>query len=66
LNLKSKRLERKMTQEEVAAKCGITQCSYSYYEIGKRSPKPEMLKKLASVLKCTVDELLEEERKEEL
>lgn len=60
MNLKTKRLEKKMTQEQVAQRCGITQCSYSYYEIGKRSPRPEMLKKLAAVLDCTVDDLLKE------
>ena len=60
LNLKTKRQEKKLTQEQVARMCGITQCSYSYYEIGKRQPKPLMLKKIANVLNCTVDELLEE------
>lgn len=60
MNLKAKRIEKKMTQSEVADRCGITQCAYSYYEIGKRSPKPEMLKKLATVLNCTVDDLLKE------
>ena len=60
INLKTKRLEKGMTQSEVADRCGITQCSYSYYEIGKRQPKPEMLKKLAAVLNCTVDDLLRE------
>ena len=60
INLKAKRLEKGMTQNEVADRCGITQCAYSYYEIGKRQPKPEMLKKLATVLDCTVDDLLKE------
>lgn len=60
MNLKAKRIEKGMTQEQVADRCGITQCAYSYYEIGKRSPKPEMLKKLAAVLNCTVDDLLKE------
>ena len=58
MNLKTKRQEKKMTQEQIAQRCGITQCAYSNYEIGKRSPKPDMLKKLAEILECSVDELL--------
>ena len=65
MNLKAKRTEKNMTQEQIAQKCGITQCAYSYYEIGKRNPKPEMLKKLATVFDCTVDELLAEPVTEE-
>ena len=60
MKLKEKRNQKKLTQKQVADICGITQCSYSYYEIGKRQPKPDMLKKLASVYDCTVDELLED------
>lgn len=65
MNLKTKRQEKKMTQAQIAQKCGISQCAYSYYEIGKRSPKPEMLKKLAIILQCTVDELLADPKEAE-
>ena len=58
MNLKEKRIERKMTQEAVAKACGTTQSAYNHYETGRRKPKPEMLKKMASALECTVDELL--------
>ena len=57
-NLKAKRIEKGMTQDEVAKACGITQCAYSYYEIGKRQPKPAMLRKLASIFECTIDDLI--------
>ena len=60
MNLKEKRKEKKLTQKQVADLCGITQVSYSYYEVGKRNPKPAMLKKFASVLDCTVDEILQD------
>ena len=56
MNLKEKRKIKKLTQKQVADLCGITQVSYSYYEVGKRNPKPAMLKKFASVLDCTADE----------
>ena len=58
INLKAKRLEKGMTQNEVADRCGITQGAYSHYELGKRQPKPAMLAKLASVFECTIDELI--------
>ena len=60
MNLKNLRIKAKMTQEEVGKQLGITQCAYGNYELGKRSPKPEMLKKLAQIFDCTVDTLLED------
>ena len=65
MNLKEKRKEKKLTQKQVADLCGITQVSYSYYEVGKRNPKPAMLKKFASVLDCTVDEILQDPKEAE-
>ena len=64
MNLREKRIEKKLTQKQVADMCGITQVAYSYYEIGKRNPKPDMLKKFAVVLDCTVDEILKDPKKE--
>lgn len=60
MRLREKRVEKKYTQQEMAERVGITQVAYSNYELGKRYPKPEMLKTLATVLGCTVDELLTE------
>lgn len=61
LNLREFRKKAKMTQGDIAKACGITQCSYSYYEIGKRNPKPDMLRKFAQIFGCTVDELIGED-----
>lgn len=58
MNLKTKRKELKMSQTDVAIAVGITQTAYSNYELGKRQPKPKMLKNIATVLNCTVDELI--------
>lgn len=60
LKLKEWRERRQMTQGDIARACGITQGAYSHYEIGIRFPKPMMLRKLAQVLDCTVDELIGE------
>lgn len=65
LNLREKRREKNYTQKQVADMCGITQVSYSYYEIGKRQPKPDMLKKFASVFGCTVDDILRDKTDEQ-
>ena len=59
-NLKSKRIEKGMTQGEAAIKCGITQQRLSHYEVGIRQPPLEIVKKLAGIYGITVDELLEE------
>ncbi len=59
-NLKELRKAKNMTQSAVAEACGTTQSAYNHYETGRRNPKPDMLKKIASVLECTVDELIRE------
>ena len=61
MKLKQKRTEVKMTQTDVAQALGIHQVAYGNYELGKRMPKPEMLKRIAQLFHCTVDELLEDE-----
>ena len=60
MNLRMKRIEKGMTQEEIAAKVGIIQSQISRYEAGISEPNLETLKKLASILDCTVDELLKD------
>ena len=52
------RKEKKMTQTEVAEKCNLKLPAYNHYETGRREPNLETLKKLATVLECTVDELI--------
>lgn len=58
MNLKQIRTDKKMSQTQVADFLGVSQCAYSYYEIGKRQPKPETLKKLSQFFGVTVDEIL--------
>ena len=57
-NLKKIRLERGMTQTELAEKIGITRTAICNYEAGTREPDFETLRKLVSVLECTLDELI--------
>lgn len=43
-------LRKERTQQEVASLSGISQNYYSWIESGKRTPRPEIAKKMAAVL----------------
>lgn len=47
-----------MTQKELARKCGVTEATISRYLSGARSPRGEILSKIASVLEVSTDYLL--------
>jgi len=57
-NLKRIRKERKLTQSDVAKVLDITVSAYGNYELGQRSPTPEMLIKLANYFNVSIDEIL--------
>ncbi|WP_408954766.1 helix-turn-helix domain-containing protein [Natroniella sp. ANB-PHB2] len=56
--LKELRKDKKITQEQLANKLGITRGSVGLYEQGKRSPDNEMLSKIADFFDVSVDYLL--------
>ncbi|CAM4019377.1 helix-turn-helix domain-containing protein [Mesobacillus zeae] len=56
--LKMLRSARKWTQEEVAKKLEISRGTYAHYEINKRQPDFETLKKLSNLYEVTIDYLL--------
>ena len=49
------RMERGMTQEQLAKKIGAHAKDISRWENGARSPSLKSLKKLAAALECTID-----------
>lgn len=57
LKLKLKRVEKDLSQKEIAKELGISREVISKYEIGRSIPKPEVMKKLADYFEMTVDEL---------
>lgn len=59
-NLKELRLQRKLTQGELAELAKIELTQVSRIERGASEPKLETIKKLAIALKCTSDELIME------
>jgi len=58
MKIKEIRRERRLSQQAFAEKINTSQAAVSFYETGRRCPKPNMLVKMAQVLNCTVDELL--------
>lgn len=58
LNLKLMRIKKGLTQTELARQIGISQNSLSFYEIGKRSPRKNVLVKLAEALDCEIKDII--------
>jgi len=60
--LRQLRLERGITQAKLAEKIGVSPSTVGMYEQGRRQPDVKTIAKIASVLGCSTDELLEIER----
>ena len=58
INIKRIRLERNLTQEEIANHIGVSAQSVSKWERGEGYPDIELLPSLANYLAISVDELL--------
>lgn len=58
MNLRERRLEKGLTQEQLAKACGLKRTRVANYEAGTREPNIRTLKDLSSALDCTVDELI--------
>ena len=56
--LKNIRLQRKMSQSDLAKKTGLTPSNISHYERGTRQPTVDNLRKLCDALPCSSDALL--------
>jgi transcriptional regulator with XRE-family HTH domain len=56
--LKQYRLERGLTQAQLAKQLGVSASAVGMYEQGRREPDGELLARMASVLRCSTDELL--------
>ena len=56
--LKKFRTEKNITQANMSKLLGLTRSTYSLYELGRREPNIDTLKKIASILGVTLDELI--------
>ena len=50
-----------LSQKELADKLSIERTTVTKWESGKSNPRAELLPKIARILNCTVDELLQTE-----
>ena len=57
-NIIRARIKAGLTQKEIADRIGVAPSTYSCYESGKREPDIDKIKKIASVLGVTGNELL--------
>ncbi|MBQ9461183.1 MAG: helix-turn-helix transcriptional regulator [Clostridia bacterium] len=57
--LKEYRVKKGYTQTQIAEALGVTPVCITQWESGVRRPNVVMLKKLAELLGCTADDLLE-------
>nr|DAR15697.1 MAG TPA: helix-turn-helix domain protein [Caudoviricetes sp.] len=57
--------EKGFNQKEFASALGITPTRLNYWEKNKREPDVEMLKKIASILEVSTDDLIGLQRNEE-
>lgn len=56
-NIRTKRQERNMTQDELSHKCGFYRTYINMIETSRRTPSSYTLYKIAKALKVEVDEL---------
>ena len=57
--LRKLRSDKEITQAELAKKTGVTQAAISRYEDGSAMPSLDVAVRIAEVLRCSLDELLE-------
>ena len=53
-----RRKEKALSRKELAEKVGVTPESIRHYEQNIREPKASILKKLAEVLECRMEDLI--------
>ena len=61
-NIKEKRKEKHLSQNQLAKKAGIAQATLSAIESSTKSPAVDTVEKLAAALECFVSELMGEKQ----
>lgn len=57
-NLRAARLEKNMTQKQVASHLNVVESCYANWEQGRTEPNIEMLRKLSALLEVSLDDLI--------
>ena len=58
MDIKKLRLQAGMSQEQLAAAAGVSRISIVRYESGERFPDVDVAARIAKVLNCKVDDLI--------
>lgn len=58
IRLKELREKKGMSQKQIAEAIGISQPAYCYFENGEKLLSVAVVRKLAQVLNCTTDEII--------
>ena len=66
MSLGNLRKQKNLTQAQLADRLGVDRSTVACWETGKCKPTADKLVKVADVLGCTVDELLREEKEENI
>lgn len=56
--LRKERLSCGLTQRDIAERLNVKQSAVSMWETGESNPRADMLPKIATILGCTIDELM--------
>lgn len=59
LAIREYRFKKGLTQATLAEKCNVAPSTIAMWELGKRKPDVINLKKIAVILECSTDKLLE-------
>lgn len=57
-NLKRLRIDKKLTQNQLAEKMNMSKSSISYYESGNKMPSPDVLAKFSDYFEISIDVLM--------
>ena len=57
-NLKRLRIDKKLTQNQLAEKMNMSKSSISYYESGNKMPSPDVLAKFSDYFEVSIDVLM--------
>ena len=64
ISIRQKRTEAKMTQAELAKELGVYQSAITQWENGVTSPRLDKLQAMATLFKCSIDELVRKDEKD--
>ena len=64
MNIKSIRVKKGLSQQQLATHIGVVQTAVSQWECGTTSPSANIIPKIAAALNCTIDELFAQDADE--